>query len=116
MTPVPWYSISRTVASRPTSSSPGGAQPRRGRSAAPRALRADQLARHDVVAAHEAGDELGGAARRRPRAAWPACSIRPSFITTIRSASAMRLVLAVGDVDEGDAELALQPLQLARAS
>ena len=42
----------------------------------------------------------------------PACSIRPLFITTIEIGQRHRLVLAVGDVDEGDAELLLQPLQL----
>ena len=42
----------------------------------------------------------------------PCCSIRPSFITHHEVGQRHRLVLAVGDMDEGDAELALQPLQL----
>ena len=42
----------------------------------------------------------------------PACSIRPSFITHDEVGERHRLVLAVGDVDEGDAELLLQALQL----
>ena len=42
----------------------------------------------DVVVADEAGDEGGRGALNTSRGA-PACSIRPSFITTTRSASAI---------------------------
>ena len=40
----------------------------------------------------------------------PHCSIRPSFMTAIRSRHRQRLVLVVRDEDEGDADLALDRL------
>ncbi len=52
------------------------------------------------------------AGRSKTSRGGAACSIRPSFITTIEVGQRHRLVLAVGDVDEGDAEPRLQLLQL----
>ena len=128
-TEAPWYSMFDTMPVKPR---PGGGladahvvgadgdvDRRAGSGAAPAAAscrrrhveRASRRSlpmrgRDDVVVAHEARDERRARRVRRPRAAWPPARCVPSFITTIEVGERHRLFLAVGDVDEGDAELA----------
>ena len=109
---VPCTRSARTVASRPTSSSPRGA-----RAGAVGAQRHVAAARPD----QSPGSTLWPPMKRATNAVRgrvehlarrPAWTIAPSFITTIEVGQRHGLVLAVGDVDEGEAELGLQPLQL----
>ncbi len=67
--------------------------------------------RHDIVAADEAGNEFG--ARRVEDLARLAALLDPAVVHhDDQVGERHRLLLAVGDVDEADAELALEALEL----